>query len=566
MAFPPGFSFAQPAVNPAAMAPLAPGNALKNMDNPKAANDDKQANQKAPVAEPFYYNGQLMYPVGAFPAPMGNPMVPFHVVGIPHGVAPQLPGHYVQQQQPTQTSLTTTGPSHTPSAHSLSGIPPVVNHIVPANANFNAASAPPISSIRPSDITMKQIASFKQNLKYHVDQLQYNRHQIDEKEMEKRIQTIQGHIQKFEATLKTQLEYEAAHFKAGQGREDKKPSQPITAPEEHSSMPPALVPLEYRAPVSKKETDDAVNRRVTLSTYGLNTSIGEGGKVMFRSPAEQAFSNTNGLPNGTSLPSDAALAPIFQPRGYASTWTGSKYAREMKAYEEAEKRLVAESKSLEHMRLGDQRSVSQPFAAPMAPAAQAQRNHNDSDNSGRSGSSGTKLSNFGVPYLLGTLPKGVNPRTARDQDYVYKRPLTEEERRARFLYWGKAPKSAVRGLPKFDGKHFYPPSPVKERSAEPARESGCRTTDSDCDPFRPLTPVQRVDSKGVSASEDNCTAGRLTRSISFETQVNSGSEDCITGGAPLGYPEESVYSNSVDPADRRSEIPGYGSRTLIRIV
>jgi hypothetical protein len=529
---------------------------LKDMNNSKTTDDDK-AKPKAPVAEPFYYNGQIMYPVGAFSAPMGNPMVPFHVVGIPHGVAPHLPGHYVQQQ-PAQTSLTTTGPSHTPSTHSLSGIPPVVNHIVPANANFNAASAPPISSIRPSDITRKQIASFKQNLKYHVDQLQYNRHQIDEKEMEKRIQTIQGHIQKFETTLKTQLEYEAVHFKTNQEREDMKPSQPITAPEEHSSAVPALMPLEYRAPVTKQEMDEAVNRRVTLSTYGLNTSIGEGGKVMFRSPAEQAFSNsnTNGLPNGASLPSDAALAPIFQPRGYASTWTGSKYAREMKAYEEAEKRLVAESKSLEHMRLGDQRSVSQPFAAPMAPAAQTQRTHNDSDNSGRSGSGGTKLSNFGVPYLLGTLPKGVNPRTARDQDYVYKRPLTEEERRARFLYWGKAPKSAVMGLPKFDGKHFYPPSPIKERSTEPARESGSRMADLDCDPFRPLTPVQGVDSKGVSASEDNCTAGRLTRSISFETQVNSGSEDCILGGAPLGYREESMDSNSVDPADRRSEIPG----------
>ncbi|KAH6851291.1 hypothetical protein B0I37DRAFT_429898 [Chaetomium sp. MPI-CAGE-AT-0009] len=551
---PPGFSFPQ-----GATAPLAPANALKDMHNTKTADDDKQAKAKPSLPEPFYYNGQIIYPVGAFPGPLGNPMVPVHVVGIPHGVAPQVPGQYMQPQ-PTQPSAAAAGSSYAPSNQSLSGIPPVVNHIVPANANFNAAAAPPISSIRPSDITKKQIASFKQNLKYHEDQLQYNRHQIDEKDMEQKIQIIKGHIHKFETTLRTQLEYEDAHFKTTQGKEDKKPSQPTTVAEETraSSQPPGpAAPFGYGAPVTKKETDEAINRRLALATYGLNTNIGEGAKAMFRSPMEPAFQGINGFPNAAGLPSDAALAPVFQPRGYASTWTGSQYAREMKAYEEAEKRLLAaESKSLEHLRIREQRSVSQPFAAHMALAVQAEDNTHASDDSGRSIRNGIKQpSNFGVPYLLGTLPKGVNPRTARDQDYCYKRPLTEEERRARFLYWGKAPKSAVKGLPKYDGKHFYPPSPVKERSVELSQESDYRTTNSDCDPFRPITPMRRADTKGVSASEDNCTASRLTRTISFETQVNGGSEEFIAGGAPVKF-EDSEGHNSVEPADRRSENTG----------
>jgi hypothetical protein len=541
------------------MVPLAPGNALKDMHNTKASEDDKQGKAKTALPEPFYYNGQIMYPVGAFPGSLGNPMVPVHMVGIPHGVAPQLPAQYMQPQ-PTQTSSAAAPSSYAPSNQSLSGLPPVVNHIVPANANFNAAgAAPPISSIRPSDITKKQIASFKQSLKYHEDQLQYNRHQIDEKDMEQKILIIKGHIQKFETTLRTQLEYEEAHLK---GKEDKTPSQPVAAVEETKapSQPPApTAPTAqpgYGAPATNKELDEAINRRIALATYGLNTNIGEGGRAMYRSHMEPAFPGINGLPNA-GLPSDAAMAPIFQPRGYASTWTGSKYAREMKAYEEAEKRLLAaESKSLEHLRASDQRSVSQPFSASMAPAAHAEGNPKASDDSVRSGSNGTKQANFGVPYLLGTLPKGVNPRTARDQDYMYKRPLTEDERRARFLYWGKAPKSAVKGLPKYDGKHFYPPSPVKERSVELAQESDFRTIDSDCDPFRPMTPVPRADTKGVSASEDNCTAGRLTRSISFETQVNGGSEDFI-GGAPLKY-EDGAGANSTD---RRSENTGYDSNT-----
>jgi hypothetical protein len=559
---PPGFSFAQPAVNPAAIAPLAPGNALKDLHNTKAGDDEKHGQAKPSVPEPFYYNGQIMCPVGAFPAPLGNPMVPFQMVGIPHGVAPPLPGQYMPPQPVRTVSAASAAPgsSYTPTNHSLSGIPPVVNHIVPANANFNAATAPPISSIKPSDITKKQIASFKQNLKYHEDQLQYNRHQIDEKDMEHRIQTIKGHIQTFEATLRSQLEYEAAHLKATQGKGDKKPPQPAAVAEESkvpSQAPPAAMPLGYGAPTTKKEMDEAANRRIALPNYGLNTNLGEGAKATFRSPAELALPQINGFPNAAGLPSDAALAPIFQPRGYASTWTGSKYAREMKAYEEAERRLLAtESKSLEHIRVGE-RSVSQPFAAPLVPATQAEGSLPAADSSSRPGSTSAKQQgNFGVPYLLGTLPKGVNPRTARDQDYIYKRPLTDEERRARFLYWGKAPKSAVKGLPKFDGKHFYPPSPVKERSVEPARESESRTTDLDGDPFRPMTPVQRPDSKGVSASEDNCTAGRLTRTLSFETQVNGGSED-FTGGAPLKCQEDSADAASVGSAERRAENPGY---------
>ncbi|EAQ86990.1 hypothetical protein CHGG_08243 [Chaetomium globosum CBS 148.51] len=554
---PPGFSFPQ-----GTTAPLATGNTLKDMHNAKMTDDDKQGKTKSSLPEPFYYNGQIIYPVGAFPGHLGNPMVPVHVVGIPHGVAPQMPGQYIPPQ-PTQPSAAPTGSSYAPSNQSLSGISPVVNHIVPANANFNAAAAPPISSIRPSDITKKQIASFKQNLKYHEDQLQYNRHQIDEKDMEQKIQIIKGHIHKFETTLRTQLEYEDAHFKTAQGKEDKKPPQPSTVAEEArtSSQPSGPAgpagPLGYAAPATKKEMDEAINRRLALATYGINTNIGEGAKAMFRGPMEPAFPGINGFPSTVGLPSDAALAPVFHPRGYASTWTGTQYAREMKAYEEAEKRLLAtESKSLEHLRVSEQRSVSQPFPAHMALPVQAEDNPRTSDDSGSSVRNGTKQpSNFGVPYLLGTLPKGVNPRTARDQDYCYKRPLTEEERRARFLYWGKAPKSAVKGLPKYDGKHFYPPSPVKERSVELSQESNHRATDSDGDPFRPMTPLQRADTKGVSASEDNCTASRLTRTISFETQVNGGSEDYIVGGASLKF-EDNAGHNSVGPADRRPENPG----------
>ncbi|KAL2195671.1 hypothetical protein P885DRAFT_40084 [Corynascus similis CBS 632.67] len=552
----PGFSLSQGAVNTAAIAPLTPDGTLKDMHNTKSVDDDKQGKAKTSLPEPFYYNGQLMYPIGAFPGSMGNQMVPVQMVGIPHGFAPQLPGNFMQSQ-PTQPGSAVTGSSYAPSNQSLSGLPPVVNHIVPANANFSGTTAPPISSIKPSDITKKQIASFKQNLKYHEDQLQYNRHQIDEKDMEQRIQIIKGHIQRFEQTLKTQLEYEEAHFKVTQGKNDKAPSRPGMAAEENKAQSQPLgstAPLGYGASSTMKGLNDAMDRRGSLAAHGINTNTGESANAVFRSQVESAFLGTNGMSVTAGLPSDAAMAPIFQPRSYASTWTGSKYAREMKAYAGAETGLFATgSKSIENMHAGEQRSVSQPFSTSTVPGAHVEGGLHASEDSGRSGSNDStqQQSNLGVPYLLGTLPKGVNPRTARDQDYVYKRPLTEEERRARFLYWGKAPKSAVRGLPKYDGKHFYPPSPVKERSAETPQAPSYRTTDSECDHFRPITPVQGANVKGASISEDNCASGRLTRTISFETQVNGSSED-LTSGASLKY-ETNAHANSVGQSDRRSD-------------
>ncbi|KAL1838194.1 hypothetical protein VTJ49DRAFT_2951 [Mycothermus thermophilus] len=540
MALPPGLPFAPPTVNPAAMIQPAP-------NNPKPADDNGQTKAKPAAPEPFFYNGQIVYPMGAFPTSMVNPMLPVQMVGIPHGgIAPQVPRHFVQSQPP-RPSTTDSGVSHSSATRNLSGIPPILANVVPANANFNGASAPPISSIKPSDITKKQIAAFKQNLKYHEDQLQYNRHQIDEKEMEQKIQIIKGHIQRFEATLQTQLEYEAAHAKAMKAKEDGKASEESRPQQQHQQQP------------SPEKVEEVKNR---MKAHIQRYKTSEESRTQQQQPAgtgnrgsgESAVSDPSGPSKTTSLPSDAALAPAFQPRGYASTWTSSKYVKEMKAYGQAEKRLLAmESKSMGQMHTGDQRSASQPFTASTGPAGKAERKTNNSDNSSRGGGS-KQNSNFGVPYLLGTLPRGVNPRTAKSQDYVYMRPLTEEEMRARFLYWGKAPNIVTKGLPKFDGKHFYPPSPVKETSVGVSRVDDCRVCDSDSDPFRSATPVARAGLKGKSASEDNRETNRHSRALSFETQVNVGAEKTTGDVQPKGLQE--LVNEHVEAVEPRSENAG----------
>lgn len=576
-----GFPFAQHAVTPPAVTPLGPDNNLGEAHNAKStdvrhddhlANDRQEGVKISPpelfdCAKPYFYNGQIIYPVGALSSSLGSPIVPVQMVGLPHGVASQLPGHFMQQQSNRAGSMTAAASYATPS-HGTTSIPPIVNPaVVPVNANFNTLTSPPVSSIKLSDITKKQIAAFKGNLKYHEDQLQYNRHQIDEKEMEMKIQTLKDHIKRFEATLKAQLEYEETlQRRSNQDRENKDTPQ---------SAPAAEGDRVLAQPASRGESDELVRRRIALGRQGINTNIGEGGKAVFRGPAEplRDFAQKPGLPT------DAALAPVFRPRGYSSTWGSSKYARELAAQDEAETRYLTGTVSKPtHLGASELRSMSQSFIVPYQLASpRTECNFDNISNTGCSvngnnatARNGTVQSNLGVPYLLGTLPKGVNPRTARDQDYVYNRPLTEEERRARFLYWGKAPKSAVQGLPKFDGKHFYPPSPAKASLTESAEDAagpvsnsrlginhGYRRAETDCDPFRPMTPVEKVDSKGLTASEDNCTT--LTRTLSFETQVNGGSEFQMEGGAALRVRENSADASSAGSLERRSEKSRYGS-------
>lgn len=68
------------------------------------------------------------------------------------------------------------------------------------------------------------------------------------------------------------------------------------------------------------------------------------------------------------------------------------------------------------------------------------------------------------PYLSGYIQPGLNESGV--QQFNYSRPLTESELLARKLYWGSGGKQhQQKGLPKFDGKDFYPPSPTKPSTA-----------------------------------------------------------------------------------------------------
>ncbi|KAK4662564.1 hypothetical protein QC763_604570 [Podospora pseudopauciseta] len=600
---PQGFQFAQPPVPPAAMAPAASGSAstskdnadLKAFDSQSASHllGDKQDKPKISPPEwfdytkPYFYNGQIIYPVGnmstSLASPMGGPMMPMQMVSVPQGAPSQLQAPMMHPALPHGGSQMMAGSSFSPPSHGPHQIHGGAHPIIPANLNFAAPNmAPPPSSIRRSEITRKQIAGFKHALKYHEDQLQYNRHQIDEREMEMKAQQYRDHIAHFEAVLKQQLEAEAEtldHKKPEVGRND------LAQQKAEGS-----VSGDTGVQQSQHESEDAVRRRAASGRQGININIGDGGNAVFQRPI--AANRSYGEPSRqTGIPSEAVLAPAFEPGGRTLHEIANESNERLKSegvwkygpgIQNIPSRGVSRpfNPSLSHQSDRAEGSSSSASVSGQGGSAEAFGTSRSAKGKGvdtGGGSSGYSRSSFGVPYLLGTLPKGFDPRKATDHDYIYTRPLNEDEVRARYLYWGKAPKSAMRGLPKYDGKHFYPPSPIQEPSspvtahrnptARSDAEHAYRQTKSDQDPFRPMTPVHDSISKPAGASEDGYAMGRLTRNVSFETQVDSsGLEDVPVGdsidvpetGTILRNRENSADAGSIGSTDRRSERSGYG--------
>ncbi|KAM7194877.1 hypothetical protein V8F20_007742 [Naviculisporaceae sp. PSN 640] len=476
--------------------------------------------------KPFYFNGQLVYPLApGFAGSVGNQMMPIQMVGLPAGVShTATPGMTPQFSAPVM-QVSPHGAGHfvaapLPSAHTFTGIPAAQNRVVPVNGVLHSGSAPPPSSIKMSEVTKKQIGVLKNSIKWCEDQLQYNRFQIDENNMRDQLQKLEAERQLFEARYQAELAEEEAAARNAEastkgGQVENKSSQgtamPPVEPQSilHSTqeLPSARTVkgnLSASIQPAKAPKGDLANKKWVPVFDDKNRAVSEGA-MDSRKPG---------------LPVSAAKAPVFLPRAITSEMT----ERSQESREAAKEYFGAH-----------------------------QRHESGESSNGK----------LGVPYLLGRLRNGVNPRTATDQDYVYFRELTPDEVRARYLYWGKAPKSCMQGLPKYDGKHFYPPSPIKESSAvSDDGESAYRPTTSrrpikydfrgtksDCDPFRPITPTQSYESsKAMFASEDGYATGRHARTTSVETEIYDPTQD-----KPNGYPAENSATSSTTGVQTSSE-------------
>jgi len=515
---------------------------MKDADQIKLSQPEQFDNSK-----PFVYNGQWMFPAPShFAPPMGTPFMPGPMIGPPHMMGPPI--HMPQQMAPHPNlgpPMMAPGSFPTPFL-SHPGIAGGMTAPEPNNKPADAPAAPPISSIKPSDITTKQIASFRTSLKYHEDQLQYNRHQIDEKFMENKVKSIREHIQNFEVLLRSQLEHEKIYY-------------PKTEKDNAIESKPQSVPASIQ-----KDAGQASRGGVAAANQGRN-------KIQSHHPCIDAASGKeeevafNFDPSGSvappadpaqrpRLPSDAARAPAFQPRGeppshadnnnsdlsWGMSGCSSKAPEKISVRErlpasDGQRRFLTES-----LESAGSASNSKPYdnsAVNALPAAKAKAK-------GKAW--------LGVPYLVGTLPKGVNPRNAKDTDYQYSRELTYDELRSRYLYWGGAPRSIQQGLPKYDGKHFYPPSPGEGRSLKGLPEIDPDIPGPGTDPLHSFASAATVNNKVKVASNDDTYASAM-HSPSFGNHIYDGSNELQEAPEEDGLPR-GLHPNKAAPVDTGTDV------------
>ena len=475
---PPGFPFPMP-VPTATTANNAEEAARKENLNKKAedykASSESQSGksgiklsppQQFDHSKPFMYNGQQwMFPM--FPAPypgflgMPPPGYAGHMPGPPMMMPPQMPmGSMMGPMGPMapMAPMGSTGPVGHPPSTGASTMP-TAGPSSSRQSTPQPPSKPPISSIRPSQITRKQVDGLRANLKYHEDQLQYNKHQIDENDMERKIELLNHDIERFEKVFQAQTEFEEKHYPKTEKDKDEAASS-----SGRSSVPSSKTQSQSEESKESKESKATTMTSTSQSqsklrkkdrsrdSVGINSNKSSNASYTLEDSAQDRLLASIQAGKKSSLPSGAARAPVFQPRsvstlscpvpiGNGQAWKTAKVEGGItqEQLEAAEKKLVA--------------AGSKAWCVPQEVNGTSKQPPHGGSPRGHDG--------LGVPYLVGTLPRGVNPYAGHRLEYEYSRKLTDEELQARHLYFGKAPRSVSQGLPKYDGRNFYPPSPAK---------------------------------------------------------------------------------------------------------
>lgn len=458
--------------------PQAPGFSTVPQ-NPDSSKSDKQSDagvgenqpqirispqEQFDQPRPCVYNGQWMMPPGGPFYPYGVPPFqgfPPHMAGHPMMHHPMASNHAVQPQD-LKAQFGPQGPYGSSSSGSSA-------------PNFVPPSNPPISSIRPSEITKKQIEVLRGSLRYLEDQLQYNKHQIDEKGTEHQARMVRQQIQQFEKNLEAQLAIEEGRHSKSERKNENSSVSSHGALRSKSSATSETKPESISQDALVSPDEPAVSfRNKRERSQRLSSGINSTKSVSIFKP-EIVSPSTDRLKMVSGLPSHAALAPPFQPRSESVT--------------------PVPTNTPTH---GGFPTSHEVFIAQV-PAESTE----------------ASTVFFEAPYLVGHVPAGANPDLVQDLDYVYTRDLTEDELRARHMYWGKTPRHLQKGLPKFDGRNFYPPSPVKNSSSKAPAPVPIHVTPSgetpidyrtakpkaEADPFRSFPRLRhRVARTGLASS------------------------------------------------------------------
>lgn len=461
-----------------------------NGQNP-GVNDSKA--QRAPIKisppdhfdqnRPFYVGGQLVFP----PAGMGQG--PMHHMGpspyFAPGVIPttaQTDPRLVAMNQPGSNIHVAHGPNMSAPSQPYSSASNKIPAPQQAATTAGAAAGPPpgvmppLSSIRPSEITRKQLDGLRNSLKYYVSQLQFNRHQIDEPWVFAQAQKVRDNIKQFEHNYQMQVQFELENY----------PNMEPT-PRHISEMTlPCNTPSR---PASVRRTQaSGSSHHGSIKSGGPSSGPkhsqshqGSTGNRGSHRPNRTAVGiNSNRTDNSTSH-IDAFEEAVIQKLSAPSATPEEKAMLEVLT-RPLNPNYDAKSPA-EQQRSSDNSSMKESSAQPTSFSGRGQMRgqskeanvytQNQQGNGGAARPGGVYLNNgaanytaplngneMAVPYLIGSYPPGTDPWTYQGPEFVYTRELTDVEKQARNIYWGKLPSKGT-GLPKFDGKDFYPASPQK---------------------------------------------------------------------------------------------------------
>ncbi|KIE02584.1 hypothetical protein MAJ_01618, partial [Metarhizium majus ARSEF 297] len=497
-------------------------------------------------SRPYYVHGQWVPPGGS----------PFYHYGMTH--VPGFPVGGIGSPAIMQPRYTLGATMHPMQAKPDR---PMQTH-VPATSSSTAPSltghsAVPISSIRPSEITKKQIESLRSTLRYYEDQLQYNKHQIDEKSMENQAEMVREQIQQFAKTLKSQLDAEKTQYPKSEIQQgscspvlhnnegDTASSTTNEAKSDRTSRQSSVSQAAAAQASSTKlqRTHDMYScRRSSTLKSVKSASAPVSAKI---TPDSSESSEPTKKPS--TLPVNAALAPPFHPRADSTA------------------------------------SVPMPLPAPISSGSSVEdTGYGQGMKEGYSAGSTSSESFSEKPYLIGRLPEDRSLERGNSPCYLYSRELTEDELRARHMYWGKAPRHLQKGLPKFDGKDFYPPSPVKPQrpsvsapttQGPPPPRGGTDTMSKTpkivVDPFRSLgRATQRLSRSalGAATQSENLTNSDELLEDQFRdyqgTSSSSGPAGCSYGDFRKALVENA--DDSTDGCKEKSSDEDDGSNILFR--
>ncbi|KAI8631006.1 hypothetical protein F5Y19DRAFT_463805 [Xylariaceae sp. FL1651] len=522
-----GFAYPYGLVNPGASFPSVPypilperqhkQDAMGSAAKPGGENDNKPERASVKISppeqfdqsRPFYFNGQVICPpMGMGPGPIPS-MITNHCF-LPGAIpSPTFPVSHMNPRGRHVSAMPMVGPNeHLPASFPVaSGTGPTHQQWLPPTVPQSGAM-PPISSIRPSVITRNQLNGLRHALKYHLDQLQYNRHQIDEPWIYAQAQRLKDNIRQFEQNLQMQLRFEKEHYP------NMEPTPKHISEGTMSCRTPSGPPSIRHTHTSGSSNHGSIrsNGHIPAAKYN-QPQVGTGNRL-YSKPNRLAIGiNSNKTDNSTAH-IDALEAAVIK------RFSAPDATPQQKAMLEAITRPLNphhDAKHLVSLQISGDNDSSNSLSAQQVPVSEKRYNQEQPQSSGASSknkqgsdestqSAGAFFANgkvpcitpvngngFAVPYLVGDCPPGTDPWTYRGHEFVYSRELTEDEKQARHIYWGQL-SSKGSGLPKFDGKDFYLPSPQKAAddktrtrcipSGRPDVDFGFEPRRSEIDPFR----------------------------------------------------------------------------------